>query len=120
MLSSMFPTVLSASLDILDNGKVTRFVTQQTRREFFRVKDSRKSVEKATPVAYFDVVDNFCFCFFFAKQCMDSKGSSLICKHVLAAKLASAMSKSHPDKLNVKEIEELDYAPLLLSSKNHL
>ncbi len=74
MLSSMFPTVLSASLDILDNGKVTRFVTQQTRREFFRVKDSRKSVEKATPVAYFDVVDNFCFCFFFCKTVYGQQG----------------------------------------------
>ena len=66
MLSSLFPTVLSACLEILDDGKVTRFVTQNSKREFYRVKDSRKN-DQNNPVPYYDVVEDFCMCFFFAK-----------------------------------------------------
>ncbi len=44
----------------------------------------------------------------------------MICKHVLAAKLAAALGEAHPDKLTIKEVEEQDFAPLLLSSRQHL
>ena len=114
MLGAMYPTVLAATLEILDTGKVTKFVTLETRREFYRVKEIRGVGQ------YYDIVGDFCFCFFYAKQCLESSGSSLTCKHVLAAKLAAAIGEGHPDKLTVKEIEEQDFAPLMLASKNHL
>ena len=44
----------------------------------------------------------------------------MLCKHVLAAKLAEALGEAYPEKLTVKEIEDMDYQPLLLASKNHL
>lgn len=36
-------------------------------------------------------------------------GSSLCCKHVLAAKLAEAFSHQFEDKLQIKEIPDLDF-----------
>ena len=44
----------------------------------------------------------------------------MLCKHVLAAKLAEALSEALPEKLTVKELEDLDFQPLLLSSKHYL
>ena len=69
---------------------------------------------------FYDVIGDFCFCYFYAKQCLNEKGSSMLCKHVLAAKLAEALGEAYPDKLTVKEIEDMDFQPLLLGSKNHL
>ena len=124
VLASVFPTVLTAALEILDHGKVTRFVTQESRREFYRVKEAKKSSgannDAGANAVYRDIVGEFCFCFFYAKQCLSDSGASMLCKHVLAAKLASALGEAHPDKLTVKEIEEQDYAPLVLSQKMHL
>jgi len=91
---------------------VTKFVCQQSRRAFFRVKEpKRASKEKDEEEAYYDVMGDFCFCFFFAKQCLSERGSSMICKHVLAAKLACAIGDGTPfkDKLCVKEIEDQDF-----------
>ena len=65
---------------------------------------------------FFDVISDFCFCQQTAKLSQE-KGSQCICKHVLAAKLAKAMEKQ--GLLEVKIIEDTDYAPLLLSSKAH-
>ena len=46
----------------------------------------------------------------------------MLCKHVLAAKLASAIGEGTPfkDKLCIKEIEDQDFQPLFLSSKMHV
>ena len=46
------------------------------------------------------------------------KGASIMCKHVLAVKLARAMQDQ--GLLEVKIIEDNDWASLLLSSKSHL
>ena len=119
VLTAIFPTVLNASLEILDNGKVTRFVTKDARREFYRVKEVSKQHEKNSGQVY-DVVDDFCFCYFYARECLDHKGSSILCKHGLASHLARALGESHTDKLTVKEIEDQDFATLLLSSRDFL
>ena len=73
---------------------------------------------ESTPVLYFDIVQDFCFCGYHAKECLNEKGQSSVCKHTLAARLANALR----DKsiLEVKIIEDNDFAPLLLSSKSHL
>ena len=125
MLVSLFATVISAALEILDNGRVTRFVCENSKREFFRVKESRrqadeKGSEKGGPVVYYDIMGEFCFCYFYARQCLSERGSSYLCKHVLAAKLAVALSEAFPEKLTIKQVEEQDFAPLLLSSRQHL
>ena len=52
---------------------------------------------------------DFCFCYFYAKQCLSEKGSSMLCKHVLAAKLAESLGETYPEKLTVKEIEDMDF-----------
>ena len=49
---------------------------------------------------------------------MSMKGASIMCKHVLAVKLARAMQDQ--GLLEVKIIEDNDWASLLLSSKSHL
>lgn len=121
----MFGTVLSPALEILDQGKVTKFVCQQSKRCFYRIKEPKRSAktDKDTAVeAHFDVMGEFCPCFYYAKQCLDERGSSLICKHVLAVKLALAIGEGTPfrDKLCVKEIEDIDFQPLYLSSKMHV
>ncbi len=46
MLVSMFATVINPALEILDNGKVTRFVCENSKREFYRVKESRRQTEE--------------------------------------------------------------------------
>lgn len=85
----------------------------QSKREFYRVKESRRgdtaSADKQSGVGgdfkqqyYYDVLGDHCWCFFYAKQCLTSQGSSLLCKHVLAVKLARALSEAHPDKLTIK------------------
>ena len=39
VLTSMFATILAPTLDILDHGKVTKFVCKSTHRAFYRVKE---------------------------------------------------------------------------------
>ena len=72
VLTSLFATVMSATLEILDNGRVTRFVCENSKREFFRVKESRRQAEekgneKGGPVVYYDIMGDFCFCYFYAR-----------------------------------------------------
>ena len=129
-LTVMFPTILNSALHILDFGKVTRFVCRESRREFFRVQESQvqsaaeehsakpANERTASGAVYYDLVGDFCCCFFYTQQCLVSK-EAMTCKHVLAARLAEALSESHEDKLHVKEIPDVDFAPLILSSKNH-
>ena len=124
VLSNLFPHVLAPALAILDQGRVTKFVCQESKRVFFRVREPFSSHQKApgapdsTSVQYVDVVGNFCFSNEQAKDCMSEKGSSPLTKHVLAVKLATAMESV--GLLEVKMIEDADFAPLLLSSKAHL
>ena len=40
---------------------------------------------------HYDVISNFCHCTYTARECLTEKGSSALCKHVLAVKLAEAM-----------------------------
>lgn len=132
ILITCFPIVIAPTLDILDNGKVTKIVCEKSRRSFYKVKESsgnRKS-EQSNGTGYrgylgtsggisntelecnesiFDVKDEFCFCYFYAKECLIENGSAVFCKHVLATKLAEAL-----DIVQVKEIEEKDFAPLYL------
>ena len=59
---------------------------------------------------YYDLLGDFCPCYFYANQCLSGPtGSSLYCKHVVAAKLAEALSDKFEDKLNVKEIADVDF-----------
>ena len=128
VLTSLFATILAPTLDILDHGKVTQFRCADSGRCLFRVKDPDVQTQSdglkrasGNPTSW-DVVDDFCFCLFYAKQCLNEKGASIFCKHVLAAKLAQALCESHPDKpiLVVKEIDPQDFLPLLLASRVHL
>ena len=68
--------------------------------------------------------EGFCFCYFFAKECLSpsESGSSSICKHILAVKIAEALSKEPgaPGVVIVKEIEDRDFAPLLLQSRAYM
>ena len=41
-LSGLYPTVIAATLQILDQGKVTKFVCERSRRTFYRVKESKR------------------------------------------------------------------------------
>lgn len=57
-LAAMFGTVLSPALEILDQGKVTKFVCQQSRRHFFRVKEPKRVAgksDKDEPDVFYDV-----------------------------------------------------------------
>jgi predicted nucleic acid-binding Zn finger protein len=67
-----------------------------------------KTDKESEPEVHYDVLGDFCPCYFFAKQCLSEKGSSLVCKHVLASKLAVAIAEGtvFRDKLVVKEIED--------------
>lgn len=115
VLTSMFGVILAPTLDILDHGKVTKFVCSKSGRAFYRIKEPAQSSNNAgdrnksnpMPITC-DTTGDFCFCTFYAKQCLNERGSCSICKHVLAAKLADALSQAHPLKqiLVVKEIEE--------------
>ena len=69
---------------------------------------------------YYDILNSFCFCQQNARECLSEKGSSALCKHVLAARLAEALSEQDKDVLQLKVIEDNDFAPLLLQSKHHL
>ena len=101
---------MAATLQILDQGKVTKFICEKSRRTFYRVKESKPQSEKTgSGAVFYDVIGDFCFCYFYAKQCLNEKGSSMLCKHVLAAKLAEALGEAYPEKLTVKEIEDMDF-----------
>ena len=132
VLTSMLPTILNSALHILDQGKVTKFICIDSRRCFYRVQESPaqsqgeehfakpQSERTSSGAVYYDIMGDFCCCFFYTKQCLRITGSSLCCKHVLAAKLAEAFSFHFEDKLQIKEIPDLDFQPLFLSSKNHM
>ena len=74
-------------------------------------KRSSKVDKEADGEYHFDVLGDFCPCFYYAKQCLAERGSSLICKHILAARLASSIGEGTPfrDKLYLKEIEDIDF-----------
>jgi len=125
----MFPTVIAAALDILDNGKVTKFVCQQSRRCFYRVREpskgqAQRNREGLTTQAWHhdaecadanvDVVGEMSFTYFYARECVPETGGALFCKYVLAAKLAEALGS-----VSVKEIEDRDFQPMLLGSKQY-
>jgi len=123
ILSSMFSTIISPALEILDNGKVIKLESQESKRHFYRVKDppnkSRAGCTAGSASAdvetYHDVKGEFCFCYFYARECLRESGSALFCKHVLAAKLAEALELT-----TLKVVEDRDFAPLYLSSRSHL
>ena len=128
-LTTLFPAVLSSAFHILDHGKVTKFVCQDSRRAFYRVEESSSqsqtsnkphSERTASGRIYYDIMGDFCCCFWYTKHCLNPQGISFLCKHVLAAKLAEAISHGFEDKLHVKEIQDIDFGPLFLSSRNHL
>ena len=56
--------------------------------------------------------------FFFTQECLNPKGISALDKYVIAAHLAEAMEAR--GYVEVKEIDDVDYAPLLLQSKAHM
>ena len=131
-LSSFLPTVLNSALHIVDHGKVTKFVCVESKRSFLRVQESQAqsqaSAHSAKPIhertssgaVYYDLIGDFCHCFFFINQCLSgSSGSSIYCKHIVAAKLAEALGENFEDKLLVKEIADQDFQPLFLSSNRH-
>ena len=39
-LVTLFPTIIAPTLDIIDNGRITKFVCQKSRRYFYKVKES--------------------------------------------------------------------------------
>ena len=131
-LTTLFPTVLNSALHIVDHGKVTQYVCKESRRSFFRVQESSsqsssdehsarpQSERTASGHVYFDIVGDFCCCFFYVKQCLSPQGTAFLCKHVLAAKLAEAISHGFDEKLHVKEIEDIHFSELLLSSRSHM
>ena len=104
---------------ILDQGKVIKFVCENSGRAFYRIKEPTNVAPgaKSEVVQYYDVLNDFCFCNFTARECLSEKGSSIMCKHVLAAKLAEAMEEQ--GLMETKLIEDNDFAPLYLSSKCH-
>ena len=69
------------------------------------------------------VYGEFCFSYFFAKECLSlsESGSAALSKYILAVKIAEALSNtddisgaSPPGVIVVKEIDDRDFAPLLL------
>ena len=75
------------------------------------------------------IYGDFCFSYFFAKECLSpsENGSAPISKYILAVKLAEALSNtddisgaSPPGVILVKEIDDRDFAPLLLQSRAYL
>ena len=118
LLVTMFPHVLAAALDILDHGKITKLSTDRTHRCFHRVKETPKPSESTgipgiqaqdESSQVYDVKDDFCFCYYYARECLSDNGQSMVCKHVLAVKLGEALGV-----IQEKEVEERDWAPLLL------
>jgi hypothetical protein len=39
LLVTMYPTITSAALDIIDNGRITKFQCQKSKRHFYKVKE---------------------------------------------------------------------------------
>ncbi len=75
------------------------------------------------------VYGDFCWSYFFAKECLSQTetGSAPLSKYILAVKLAEALSNtgdvsgaSPPGVIIVKEIDDRDFAPLLLQSRAYL
>ena len=131
LLVTLFPTVLAPALDIIDHGRITKLVCQKSRRTFHKVKEiaSKRSSTASTTTtdeeSTFDVLGDYCFCYFYAKECLSDLGSACLCKHVLAVMLAEALSGGAADSQSptivvTKEIEDRDYAPLLLQSRAYM
>ena len=63
---------------------------------FYRVKEPN-NIQSATKsgleaqIIHYDIIQNFCHCNYTARECLNEKGSSALCKHILATKLAEAM-----------------------------
>ena len=62
-----------------------------------------------------DVIGDMSFTYFYAKECLNENGGALFCKYVLATKLAEAL-----DTVVIKEVEDKDFAPLMLGSRAYL
>ena len=123
LLVTLFPTVLAPALEILDNGRITKLVCYQSKRHFYKVKEQQQTSRKSDLDGdTFDVVNDYCFCYFYARECLSPSetGSAALCKHILAVKLAEALSNSDSSIVIVKEIEDRDYAPLLLQSRAYI
>ena len=93
-----------------------KFECENSGRTFYRVKEPSTSSKDSVPM-YYDIIQDFCFCSYTARECLTEKGSSVMCKHVLASRLAIAMQEQ--GLLEIKTIEDNDFAPLLLNSKAH-
>ena len=52
------------------------------------MQSSGLSGSESTQILYYDIMNDFCFCTYNARECLTEKGMSCICKHILAAKLA--------------------------------
>eukprot|EP00347_Sterkiella_histriomuscorum_P007690 403347945 len=134
LLLTMFPTVIAPTLEILDNGKVTKIQCQDSnQRYFYRVRESSNVVTQngglknqrnqhntdrdqgSSNELNQDVKGEMCFCYFYAKECMNENGGAIFCKHILACKLAEAL-----DSVIIKEVEDKDFAPLLLGSRAYM
>ena len=139
MLVSMFPTVIAPALEIIDHGRITKLVCLKSKRHFYMIKDpgstssavhqANRKNESRDVVASDDqanthlVYGEFCFSYFFAKECLSlsESGSAALSKYILAVKIAEALSNtedisgaSPPGVIVVKEIDDRDFAPLLL------
>ena len=138
MLVSMFPTIIAPALEIIDHGRITKLVCQKSKRHFYMIKDpgttnnipqANRKNESRDVVASDDqanthlVYGEFCFSYFFAKECLSlsESGSAALSKYILAVKIAEALSNtedisgaSPPGVIVVKEIDDRDFAPLLL------
>ena len=73
------------------------------------------------------IYGDFCFSYFFAKECLTDSGSAPLSKYLLAVKIAEALSNtkdisgaSPPGVILVKEIDDRDFAPLLLQSRAYM
>ena len=129
LLVTMFPSIIAPALDIIDNGRVTRLQCQKTKRRFHKVKESHSAAGRKTETIHeqdggsFDVIrESFCHCYFFAKECLSptEAGIASICKHILAVKIAEALTQETVATVVVKEIEDRDFAPLMLQSRAYL
>ena len=117
MLITLFPTIIAPALEIIDSGRITKLVCQKSKRFFYLVKDpgsssttsgsnnqqnnnqtnNQRKIEvminddsQNTHIIYGD----FCFSYFFAKECLNESGSAPLSKYMLAVKIAEALSNT--------------------------
>jgi len=73
LLVTIFPTIIAPALDIIDNGRITKLICQKSGRSFHKVKENasqKKSEEENGSPAYDVIGGEFCFCYFYAKECL--------------------------------------------------